>query len=32
MTRESLVRTFGLLVAAATVLITIVAVVHLFSN
>ncbi len=32
MTRESLVRTFGLIVAAATVLVTVVAVVHLFSN
>ena len=32
MTRESLVRAFGLLIALATVLVTVVAVVHLFSN
>jgi hypothetical protein len=32
MTRESLVQIFGLIVAAATVLVTVVAVVHLFSN
>jgi len=32
MTRESLVRTFGLIVAAATILVTILAIVHLFSN
>ena len=32
MTRGSLVQIFGLIVAAATVLVTVVAVVHLFSN
>ncbi len=31
MTRESLVRTFGLIVAAATVLVTVMAFAHLFS-
>jgi hypothetical protein len=30
MTRESLVRTFGLIVAAATVIVTVMALIHLF--
>jgi hypothetical protein len=30
MTRESLVRTFGLIVAAATVIVTMMALIHLF--
>jgi len=30
MTRESLVRTFGLIVAAATVIVTLMALIHLF--
>ncbi len=30
MTRESLVRTFGLIIAAATVIVTVMAIVHLF--
>ncbi len=32
MTRESLVRAFGLLIAVATVLVTVVAIIHLFSS
>jgi len=32
MTRESIVRAFGLIIAAATVLVTVVAVVHLLSG